>query len=180
MVAVSLVRWKAKNPVCRRVIIAVALFSTGFILAVKIGAPHLEHKRNMRAVYEMCKKYEMPDTRFFLVQTKAWGMQFYLKGQAVPLSATGEESWAAASVSTVIQSIMRGHFDELPVPKRNKMLRVKNEHQEIKKVVFIYKLWNLPDFPKLFVNMDNDLVCDSNKFWGVCMLDLDTIRNDVE
>ncbi len=170
-VAVGIMKVIPENKFIVKIVYAIVVLSFISVVAVKAAAPYYPSKRNIKAVYNMCKEYDLPDTRFFLVQTKSWGIQFYLNGRVVRLSETGSEPWADATIESVLKNIMDENISkELPVTERARFPGEPATNMP-ERAVFIYQIWRHPDFPDVFSGMES-VVCTTNKFWGVCKVDL--------
>lgn len=169
--AAGMVRLQKTTPTLHKYVAPIVILSVILVVGVKSVAPFYAHKRNVRAVYELCKKQEAPDTRFYLFNAAAWGIQFYLDGNVARLSRTGKEPWADGSLKSALNNISAGRLDALPKPRRDALPGCQNTNTPAR-AVFIYPIWRDPDFPERLAQLKMPVECVSNKFWGVCSVDL--------
>ncbi len=170
--AVGIVRLAPTMSFARYTTYAIMIASVIMIITFKGVIPHHVSKRNIRSVYEMCKKYEVPGTRFILVEKRSWGMLFYLKGNAIHLTSTATEDWADGLTQDALNAIAQNKTEEIPSPRRD-IAQGRSATKRPERVVFIYPLWRLSDFKNKLTALKRNMEYKDNGFWGVCAITLD-------
>ena len=110
-IVLAIARALCKNgDIVRRVgmVTRIAL-ATGCVLIVAKGlAPYIPNKRDMKAVYDMCRALDGHETRFLAFdEPQLFGLQFYLNGHLRRVSVSGKESWADQSLEESLGEIRR-------------------------------------------------------------------------
>jgi hypothetical protein len=89
--------------------VAIVAVCTGFVLGGAKGlASCYPSKKNMKSLYEMCRRVCPDNTKFFVFdRSQLYGLQYYLKEDVRTISITGKEAWADYSIQSAI-SKMKG------------------------------------------------------------------------
>jgi len=101
-IALAMARALCKNDdIARhvRMVTRIAL-ATGCVLVVAKGlATYIPNKRDMKALYEMCRAMDGRETRFLAFEEpQLFGLQFYLHGHLRRVSISGKAEWADQSL----------------------------------------------------------------------------------
>jgi hypothetical protein len=65
-------------------------------------------KKDMKSLYEMCRRVRRDNTRFVVFhRSQLYGLQYYLNGDLRAISITGKEAWADDSIQYAIRKMKR-------------------------------------------------------------------------
>jgi len=94
-----------KTGILRRVII-ISVLTALTLTALKGAACYPYNKRNMKALYKICREVGQDDAKFVLFNiSKLYGLQYYLNGELRRVSLTGREAWADGSIKEYMRKI---------------------------------------------------------------------------